>query len=442
MSAPAAAHDDSAAVAAQQLATPELATPELAAPERAAPERAAPELLALRTAQAVRARCATVRRWVAEGHSPHFTLHEDEIDAAAALVAETTRSFYPDLAIPHHSRWRHFAAGELDRWSSLPLGGVATIDKARAAVDLTFVSVLLDAGAGAAWRYRDQATGLGFARSEGLAVASFDMFRDGLFSSDPSCPLQVDSAALVRLDLATLATAFQASDHNPLVGLPHRLTLLRRFGEALAQRPALFGARRRPGHLVDAILAASPHGRIAAADILALVLDAFSAIWPSGLVVDGVALGDAGRHRAIRTQDRSDGIVPFHKLSQWLTYSLIEPIEQAGVSVVEIDGLTALPEYRNGGLLVDTGVIRPRVPVDPARPHEVASEFIVEWRALTVAVMDRLREATRLKLGLDTLTMAQLLQGGTWSAGRAIAAQLRPPDGPPPITVKADGTIF
>jgi hypothetical protein len=403
---------------------------------------APPELLALRTAQAVRARCAIVHRWVSEGHSPHFTLDEDKLEAAAALVADVTRSSYPDLAIPHHSRWRHFSAGDLDRWGALPLTGASAIEKARAAVDLTFVSVLLDAGAGAAWQYRDKETGLGFGRSEGLAVASFDMFRAGLFSSAPSLPLQVDSAALVRLDLAALATAFQASDHNPLVGLPHRLTLLRRFGEALAQRPDLFGAARRPGHLVDAILASSPAGEIAAADILGLVLEALSAIWPSGLVVDGVALGDAGRHRAIRTQDRSDGLVTFHKLSQWLTYSLIEPIEQAGVAVVDADGLTALPEYRNGGLLVDTGVIAPRAPLDPARPHDAASEFIVEWRALTVAVMDRLREATRRQLGIASLSLSQLLQGGTWSAGRAIAAQLRPPDGPPPIAVKADGTIF
>ncbi len=403
---------------------------------------APPELLALRSAQAVRARCAIVHRWVTEGHSPHFTLDEDKLDAAAAFVADITRSSYPDLAFPHHSRWRHFSAGELDRWSALPLAGTGAIEKARAAVDLTFVSVLLDAGAGAAWQYRDKETGLGFARSEGLAVASFDMFRAGLFSSAPSLPLQVDSAALVRLDFATLAAAFQASDHNPLVGLPHRLTLLRRLGEALAQRPDLFGAERRPGHLVDAILASSPAGKIAAAGILGLVLDGLSAIWPSGLAVDGVALGDAGRHRAIRTQDRSDGLVPFHKLSQWLAYSLIEPIEQAGLTVVDIDGLTALPEYRNGGLLVDTGVIRPRAPLDPARPREIASEFIVEWRALTVAVMDRLRDATRRQLGVASLSMSQLLQGGTWSAGRAIAAQLRPPDGPPPIAVKADGTIF
>jgi hypothetical protein len=400
------------------------------------------ELLALRTADAVRERCARVYRFVAEGRSPHFTLDETRLGETAAFVAKTTRAAYPDLAIPHHSRWRHFAAGGIDRWSELPMSGMAAIERARGAIDLTFVSVLLDAGAGPRWRYRERASGLTLARSEGLAVASFDAFRAGAFSSDASNPLQVDAAALQQLDLATLAAAFQASERNPLLGLPQRLILLQRFGAALARRPDLFGPRPRPGHLVDALLKIAPEGHVGAGAILALILDALSSIWPSGLVCDGVPLGDAGHHRAIRADDRSDGIVPFHKLSQWLTYSLIEPIETAGLTVTGTDELTALPEYRNGGLLIDMGVIRPRAPVDSSHAHDVASEFIVEWRALTVALMDRLLVQTRRALGVATLSMSQMLQGGTWSAGRAIALERRPPDGPPPIAVNADGTVF
>jgi hypothetical protein len=267
------------------------------------------------------------------------------------------------------------------------------------------------------------------------------MFRAGLFSSDPQHPHQVDRAALARLDEAALADGFQASERNALVGLPRRLTLLRRLGEGLAAWPDLFGAAGRPGLLVDFILAVWPARAIGAPAILAMLLDTLSGIWPSGLVVGGVALGDAGRHPALRMHDSGE-IVPFHKLSQWLTYSLIEPIEQAGVRVTDVDGLTGLPEYRNGGLLIDMGVIVPRAPLDPAVPHEVASELIVEWRALTVALLDRLREPVRRRLGLASLAMSQLLQGGTWSAGRAVAMQRRPPDGLPPIAVKADGTVF
>jgi hypothetical protein len=176
---------------------------------------------------------------------------------------------------------------------------------------------------------------------------------------------------------------------------------------------------------------------------LATLLDGLSSIWPSALTLEGCPVGDAGRHPAARTGDATDQIVPFHKLSQWLAYSLIEPLEAAGLAVERLHELTALAEYRNGGLLVDLGVIRPRTAIDPLLRHDVGSELIVEWRALTVALLDPLVGLVREKLGLDsTFTMPQLLQGGTWSAGRKIAHALRPPDGPPPIAVAADGTVF
>src|SRR5215472_5193926 len=172
----------------------------------------------LNTTAAVRARCRMVHRWVADGRSPHFSLDASRLDAVAADVADVTRPAYPDLKIPYHSRWRHFAAGGVDRWKELRIDGDA-IERARIAVDLATVSVLLDAGAGDRWRYREDATGLSFARSEGLAVASFHMFRAGGFSADPDRPWRVDNGALARIEAATLARHFQVTSANPLVGL-------------------------------------------------------------------------------------------------------------------------------------------------------------------------------------------------------------------------------
>ena len=402
----------------------------------------APEFAALNTAAAVRERCGMVHRWVAAGRSPHFTLDESRLAAVAAFVAEVTREAYPDLKIPYHSRWRHFSAGDTDRWSALAARVADPIERTRTAVDLATVSVLLDAGAGNAWRYRERATGLSLARSEGLAIASFDMFRAGGFSSDGLRPCRVDAAALATIDAATLARHFQVAPDNPLIGLEGRGALLRRLAAALADRPDLFGrAPARPGNVVDHFVALSKGGRIPAATLLATLLESLAAIWPSGLTVDGFALGDAGRHPAVRTDDATAGIVPFHKLSQWLAYSLIEPLEAAGLTVTGLDALTALAEYRNGGLLVDLGVIRERAPLAPPLRHD--SEPVVEWRALTVTLIDALLEPVRRELELDrSFTLPHLLQGGTWSAGRKIARQLRPPDGPPPIAVAADGTVF
>jgi hypothetical protein len=409
----------------------------------AAASSAATELAGLRSANAVRQRCRMVRRWVAAGNSPHFSLEEDRLPEVVEYVAEATRATYPDLAIPPHSRWRHFSAGGIDRWGELAkeFAEPTAIEQARTAVDLATVSVLLDAGAGDRWRYREPRTRRVFARSEGLAIASIDMFAAGNFSSDPEHPLRVDAAALKRIDNNRIARGFQANADNPLIGLDGRAELLRRLGQALEARPDLYGRRGRPGHLVDHLIRSVCNGRVSARVVLRTLLEALSPIWPSGLVAAGVNVGDAGLHPAIRTGDATDRIVPFHKLPQWLTYSLIEPLAMAGLTMADLDGLTALAEYRNGGLLLDLGVIRPRRPIEA--PQEVASELVVEWRALTVALIDELFEPVRQRLGLGAaFALPHLLQGGTWSAGRTIARALRPPNGPPPIPLAGDGTVF
>ena len=405
----------------------------------------ATQIAQLRSAAAVRERCAMVYRWVAEGRSPHFELEEERLATVAQYVAEVTRETYPDLNIPYHSRWRHFAAGGIDRWNELAQRVlVHPLERARIAIDLVTVSVLLDAGAGDAWRYRERASGRSFARSEGLAVASFDMFCTGAFSSDAQRPFRVDDAALAKINAAALAHHFQVSADDPLIGVEARSDLLRSLGVALSERGELFGrVPARPGNLVDYFVSLADDNRISAAMVLTTLLEALASIWPSGLRLNGIAIGDAGRHPAIRTGNMTEGIVPFHKLSQWLTYSLIEPLAIAGLSVERLDELTALPEYRNGGLLVDIGVIRPRKQTDLQCRHDVHSELVVEWRALTVALLDKLLPLVRARLNLDqSFNLPHMLEGGTWGAGRKIARKMRPPDGPPPLPVAADGTVF
>ena len=134
--------------------------------------------------------------------------------------------------------------------------------------------------------------------------------------------------------------------------------------------------------------------------------------------------------------------MPFHKLSQWLTYSLLEPFEWAGVTVTGLDALTGLPEYRNGGLLLDAGVIRFKDPAMAQQQFKAADTLIVEWRALTVALLDELAPLVRSQLGLTPAQMplACVLEGGTWAAGRVLAQRLR--GGAPPLNIESDGTVF
>ena len=188
----------------------------------------------------------------------------------------------------------------------------------------------------------------------------------------------------------------QVSDANPLVGMDGRADLLRRLGRLVASKPDIFGSRDtpRPGGLFDRLAMLADGGKLPAPTILTELLQQLGPIWPSRLTLGGIALGDCWRHPALTTADATSGLVPLHKLSQWLAYSLIEPLQTSGISVTDIDGLTGLAEYRNGGLFVDTGVLAFRDAEAAQREHEVASPLVVEWRALTVALLDRVADGS------------------------------------------------
>ena len=405
------------------------------------------DALSLLTAAAVRSRARMMLDLGLRDGLAHFRIDLDRMDAVADAVLATIRENYPSLEIPFHARWRHFAVDGVDRWGLLatPLSWPDRAARARSEFDLAIVSVLLDAGAGAAWRYRDALSGREIGRSEGLALASLDMFANGAFSARADDPLRVDADVIAGLTEASLAKGFQATSANPLLGLDGRADLLRRLGKLITERTEVFGVEDtpRPGGLFDHLVAQAKDNAIEAPRILSEVLHQLGPIWPSRLSLADVPLGDCWKHPAIKTDDATSGLVPLHKLSQWLTYSLIEPLQHAGLKVIDIDGLTGLAEYRNGGLFVDLGVLALRDSADAARSHEVGSHLVVEWRALTVALLDQIAEIIRKRLGrtAQTLPLASLLEGGTWAAGRAAAFERRA-DGSPPIKVISDGTVF
>jgi hypothetical protein len=403
--------------------------------------------LSLLSARAVRERAHRMLAIGLEDRLPNFRIHLDRMDGAVDLVLETTRKTFPSFDVPFHSRWRHFVANGVNRWAEIagrtpwPDGAA----RARAEFDLAIVSVFLDAGAGPSWRYRDAVTGSAIGRSEGLALASLAMFADGAFSADPNQPLRVDAGVLANLGIADLERGMQVTDVNPLVGLDGRADLLRRLGRQVASKPEIFGSHDtpRPGGLFDRLAMQADGARLPAPTILAELLHQLGPIWPSRLTLGGIALGDCWKHPAMTTADATSGLVPLHKLSQWLAYSLIEPLQTAGIDVTDIDGLTGLAEYRNGGLFIDTGVLAFRDREAAQQAHEVASPLVVEWRALTVVLLDRIADGLRHRLGRDATSMplAKILEGGTWAAGRSLARERRA-DASPPVKVISDGTVF
>jgi hypothetical protein len=438
-------------------------------------ERSRQQIAYLRTPAAIRERCDRLFTLACADQLNYFRCNLAKLDLVANYVIKVMRDEYPDLNIPFHSRWRHFEVGNVPRLAELEqnLAGLTPLQKAQTKFDLAIVSVLLDAGAGSDWEYYEQETGLVFRRSEGLAVASFRMFCQGAFSSHPERPLQADAQGLQELTLPKLAQGFQVSEANPLLGLEGRLELLQRLGRSLVAEPQMFGTENpRPGNLVNYLLGqsirvgeqeegeqgkASPSGRVeelysltssppqrlAASTVLTAVLEGLGNIWPGRLSLAGVNLGDVWLHPALIGDKPIDQYVPFHKLSQWLTYSLLEPLQELGLEITELDELTGLPEYRNGGLCLDLGLLEAKDSAILQEWHSPGSEVIVEWRSLTVSLLDRIAATIRQQLNLTAtqLPLVKVLQGGTWTAGRRIAAELRE-GGVPPIQIESDGTVF
>ncbi|MEZ5971909.1 MAG: DUF1688 family protein [Hyphomonadaceae bacterium] len=393
---------------------------------------------ALLSAGAVRSCAEEAFALVEAGKLDDWILNLGMLPACAEFVANVVRKRYPTLDVPFHARWRHFVFGGRDLWREISQD-VRWRDadaRARAEFDLAITSVLLDAGAGPAWRFVDPSTDLSASRSEGLALASLRLFEWGGFSADPTDPLRADAEGLARLDGTALADALQAGEMNPLDGLDGRARLLNRLGQTVDANPGLFALHDapRPGGLFDELKARAAGGVLPAPVILEVLLEGLGPIWENRPSLGGVPLGDCWPHPQL-------GYLPLHKLSQWLAYSLIEPLERAGLRVVEIDGLTGLAEYRNGGLFVDAGVL---APADHApRAYDVGDPAIVAWRSLTVALLDRLAPMVCERLGVsaEQFPLAKVLEGGTWAAGREIARKRRA-DGGPPLLIHSDGTVF
>lgn len=395
--------------------------------------------------KAIRERTKKIFDLTKDGRT-HFQYHPEKMDQTVNYVLQVIKKNYPTMEIPFHSRWGHFRVGKIDRVKKLDekLSKLDALEKARTKLDLVITSVLLDAGAGAAWKFYEKETEKSFSRSEGLGVASLYMFLDGTMSSDKT--LKADKEGLKKVSIDDLRKAFQVSEENPLVGGEGRVLLLNNLSKALENKTIFKDGR--PGNIIDYLISkygadTASKGNVPASGVLRAVLDGLGPIWPGRLEANGVNLGDVWQHSQLGKPGSFESLIPFHKLSQWMTYSLIEPIMEAGVNVTGVEGLTGLAEYRNGGLLIDSGLVTMKDPENLKKPWSPDSELIVEWRALTVYLLDRFGDAVQKAIGKtpQEFPLAKVLEGGTWWAGRFLAQEKRP-SGDPPIMIKSDGTVF
>ncbi|KAK1717391.1 hypothetical protein CaCOL14_003370 [Colletotrichum acutatum] len=424
-------------------------------------------LLSLR---AIRERAKIVGDVAKAGNLSHFEVREDKLDEVVDFVASVIKRDYgPDKfhTIPPHGRWQHFEVGNVPRVTNIieewKANGSDETEVTRRLIDLFFVSVLLDAGAGDHWRYKEPKTDQVYERSEGIAVASLHMFNALAYttSTDKANPI-VDGKGLERLETSALAGGFQVSDSNPMLGVDSRAGLLRSLGQSLLAHPEVFGADGRPGNLVDYLVkSAKGSSKIDVLYLWDILQTLLIPAWPKDrTTIGGTPIGDAWPLSTLRkgaeagsSDSPAAGIQPFHKLTQWLTYSLMVPFQRVlGLEWANADSLTALPEYRNGGLFVDMGVLALKKETlerglkasgSELPMFEAGDDVIVEWRAMTLVLIDSLYGKIRSRMGEGVeLSMAQLLEAGTWKSGRETAAKFRPQTKSSPILIKSDGTVF
>lgn len=394
-------------------------------------------IMTILSPQTIRLQAAKIFKSCESGQT-HFSYHPEKWDELIDHVEKTILENYPDLSIPEHGRYVHFRAGGIDRleWVIEELKDLSSFEQGKTLFDLVVVSVLLDAGAGDHWRYKEKRTGQTVSRSEGLGVASVHMFLEGGFSNNGKA--EVSAERLANIKVEELAQFFQVSAENPLLGLEGRVALLNNLGKTLQNNREFF-PHQRVGDLMD-YLKEREGNSIQGQSLLRALLLGLGHIWPGRIEREGVNLGDVWHYPPLGSRDSWEGLVPFHKLSQWLSYSLLAPMRHGGLTVVALEELTGLPEYRNGGLFLDGGVLELRDENLAKIEHSPSSELIVEWRALTIHLLDLLAGKLRTKMKRD-FPLVEILEGGTWWAGRRLAATMRDGGGPP-LMLKSDGTVF
>ncbi|MEE2866335.1 MAG: DUF1688 family protein [Pseudomonadota bacterium] len=376
--------------------------------------------LSLFRPQHVREKAYELLKFATDGKLAHVEAVPDLLETALDKVLETTRENFPDFHIPPYGIWRNYEAGGIDRWGALANArGFETAEEMlAAAADLAILGTYMKTRHPEGWVFEDRMTETEATGQEASALAAFHMFAAGSFSGEMTDPYRVDAQTLVQMDRMELSEGLQwdAREDDDLLEAMQRH--LKRFGEALALRPDLFGEgdETRPGRLAVR-MAKESDGVVSARDLLDRVLESLCPLWEGGAGDGNMVYGDSFEHYQ-RGAVSERIVVPFHLAAQEMVYSLIEPLAWAGFEVSGLEALTPPADPAHAALFLDAGVLKIVEP-DTALSAEAERDRMVEIRAVALALTDRLAELLRheLKVHQDQLPLTCILEGGTSRAG-------------------------
>ena len=182
---------------------------------------------------------------------------------------------------------------------------------------------------------------------------------------------------------------------------------LEQLAAGLERAPDQLGLDGRFGSLLEGLVAESAGsggigdstGQIPAqllVDRLAPLIDPITA---STVRIGGSLAGDVWRHPLAWAEDRSRELVPFHSLLLALVLDLVEPLEEASAPLADLDQLPVPADRVLAAQMLRLGLVRSRHPAVARLRHPPGSDIVVELRALSVALCERLADRLRAELG-------------------------------------------
>ncbi|KAI8061637.1 hypothetical protein BC940DRAFT_310016 [Gongronella butleri] len=413
----------------------------------------------------LREQCLKVQQLAVKGQSRFFDVDGSKFQDVIDLVVSTMRRDYqgqPD-AMPAYGQWQRFGdQGHLQQLLSL-WAAQSPLSQAQRLTDLFIVTAALDIESmhrHRAWSYQDPHAARRYTGSQGIALAVLELFMNGVFSTEPDDPCRVDADALIHLDMSSVAN-LQATATLP--GLENRIQLLNHMGTVIKAQSYFYDAKtkaNRPGYFIDYLLGHASTIHTKKGPLIPL-----ETLWPAmlqlGELWGATPAGDVHECPSTLLDSAAsiDASIPFHKHTQWLVYSLCEPLEKLLGAIIEgKDLLTPVPDYAQGGLLLDTGFLTlKRAEYDRgiaqfrkhAQQHglaqvEVTPMFdandpvVTEWRALTVAYIDIAADHARQTLHQTrtSLPLSKFMEAGSFNVGKELAEISRPLTQIPPIAIQ------
>ena len=340
-------------------------------------ERKLPPLTMLRLPAAVRDRCWMLLAGVELGKSPLYELNGPGLTAVTVAVADLVRRKHANLVPPLDTCWltlRRQAPDDLEKLADA-LQAADAVERARSGFDLALLDTTVSPSGGS-----------------GSVTELMRAYAEGSFSADPDKPLRLDPKGLNQwLDSAP----------GWIDEVPCAVTRLKRLAGCLNGDEGTGEALPFRG-LLNRLIARANNGTLSALQLLDSVHPLALCLHSEGAKLGGTSLGDVWRHPAIRTGDKTRELLPFHAFAQRLSLSFVEPLAEAGITVTELGQLTAPATHQICSDFLTLGVIRCRHTAIGRLAHPTSSDIVVELRALSVALADRLADHLCAELRITT----------------------------------------